>query len=660
MVNELRVGALNYSDIVSYIAGKLPTVESLGMQGFDPGNTGIPPLPRIVFSGTDAFTSIKYGPTNGFGEAALSMTSNVFTLADALTVSMGRHTLKLGFEGRRDYFNVLQQTNARGQITFSGSKTSSNSTGYSFADFLIGLPSSTQQVPVKAKTLLTENEYAGFAQDTWRVRPNLTLDFGLRYELSPSPSEAKNRIAMFSALIPGGGFVVACSNGQLPSSQFLQSVTSKLTDATGKLKYTIACGSNYGYSDSNLVSTGTKNWAPRLGLVWDPTGRGVYSVRAGYGIVYTRYPVQYFLQTMLVNPPFAGLFPYSQKITNGAAALTLTAPYGGSGSATVSPLGIDKNFVLPNNQQWNLAIARALGSKNVLSIAYVGNKGTHLFRSFNVNQLEPDATGALVRTFNTNFGTSSIPVRRSDGNSTYNAMTLEFRRRAAKNLNMQANWTWAKATDDVSTNVQSAGLDLLSPGRDRADSDYARRHTISYNATYDLPFGRGHFFGSDMPKWADAVAGGWMLSGIWHWSTGRFMTASYTAQGGLSGNRPDVVPGVSPNLPRDQRTKGHWFNPAAFQPAPIIDPVNGLPRFGNAGRNTIIGPGMNAVDMSLRKSFRFEKGRRLSFEASLFNAFNHPNWGNPDTNVSNTNTVGTVNNLSRPMRQGQFAARYDF
>jgi hypothetical protein len=662
IVNELRLGGMNYSDIVTYSPGSLPTVDSLGMQGFERANLSIPPLPRITFSGNDAFTTIKYGPTNGYGEAALSMTANVFTIADSVLATKGKHTFKTGFEGRRDYFNVLQQTNARGALTFSGSASSANSTGYSLADFLIGLPSSSQQVPIKPKALLTENEYAAYGQDTWHLTPRVIVDAGVRYEYSPSPSEVKNRLAMFDPNLSGGGFVVACNDGQLPTSYFLPSVVSKLTDASGNFIFPMVCGSSVGFNAKNLVTTGGQNWAPRIGFSWDPSGEGLYSIHGGYGIVYTRYPVQYFLQTMLVNPPFAGLFPYSQKITSGKAALTLDAPYGGTGKASVSPVGIDKNFQLPSNQQWNLTVQRALGSSNVVTVAYVGNKGTHLFRSYNVNQAEVDATtGAVTTPYSANFGTTSIPVRHSDGNSIYNAMILEFRRRTTRGLSLQANWTLAKAIDDVGTNVQTAALDILSPGRDRANSDYARRHGINVNAVYMLPVGTGRAFGGSMPGWADAVAGGWIVSGIWHWTTGRYLTATMTSQGGLSSNRPDVVPGVSANLPFSKRSRNHWFNPDAFTLPPLLDPSTGLPRFGNAGRNTIIGPGTNVADLSLRKTFTlWNEKSRLSTEMSLFNSFNHPNWGDPDTNISNANTVGVVSTISKPMRIAQFAVRMDF
>jgi hypothetical protein len=659
-VNELRFAGMNYSDIASYTAGNAPTVTSLGLQGFELGDNSIPLFPKVTFSGTDAFTTIKYGPTNGYGEAALSMVANIWTLADTYTISAGKHTFKIGFEGRRDYYNVLQQSSARGSMTFTGSATSATSSGYSLANLLMGLPSSTQQVAIKPKALLIQNEYAGFAEDDWRLASHLTVELGLRYELSPSPTEQHDRLAIFDPDLAGGGFVVACKNKQLPTSQFLPSVVAKLTNSSGAFPFPVVCGSSVGYNAENLVSTGAKNFGPRLGLVWDPTGSGLYSIHAGYGIVYSRYPIQYFLQTALVNPPFAGTFPFSQKITSGAAALTLDAPYGGSGSATVTPLGIARNFSLPDNQQWNLALERSIHTTNVVSLRYVGNKGTHLFRSFDANQpfVNPN-TGVVTEPLSANFGTTSALVRHSDGNSTYNAMTIEFRRRAARGLNLQANWTWAKAIDDLDLNPQAAGLDAVSPGADRGNSAYARRHQINVNSTYQIPFGRGLKFGSQLSTWEDSLLGGWLVSGIWHWNTGLFLTPTATSEGGLSNTRPDVVPGVNPNLPRGQRTREHWFNAAAFVAAPLLDPTTDLPRFGNASRNTVIGPGLDTVDFALRKAFRLRNAQRVSVEMNLFNALNHPNWGTPDMNISDS-TVASITAISKPMRETQFAVRYDF
>lgn len=644
-VNELRFGAMNFSDIVTYFNGSMPTLDQLGWRGFEPGNPGIPPLPQIQFSGTDAFTPIKYGSTATYGEAALSMVNNVFTLGEALSLTRGKHQIKAGFEGRRIYLNALQQSNARGQITFRGANAATSS-GYSFADFLLGIPGSSQQVPVKPKVLLIQTELASYVQDDWRIRPNLTLSFGLRHELFLNPYEERNRLAMFDDTI--GAIVVASNNGELPVKEFLPLVVANLTDGQGRWRFPLLSDKEANAAPRRLLKTQYGNWGPRFGFVRQmPSARMV--VRGGYGIFYSRYPIQYLLQTVGINPPFAGLFSYSQAIQSGQPALRLTEPYAAPrASASVSPAGLQRDFQLPDNQQWNLTIERSLGWNTVASLGYIGNKGTHLFRSINANGPYLDkATGTVKRRYSSTFGTSAINMRLSNGNSIYNAMQLEVRRRAQKGLLFQGNWTWAKGLDDVGPTVQAAALDLENLGRDRANSDYVRRHVININATWQLP-------------WKHRYFGGWRLSTIWRYTTGRYLTPTFASTGGLSNNRPDVVPGVNPNLPRSQRSPSRWFNPAAFREVPPVDPETGLPRFGNAGRNIVIGPGLNVMDASLAKQFKIRETGTVSFRLEMFNLLNHPNYGAPDMNISNVNTVATINRVIRPMRQAQFALRYDF
>jgi hypothetical protein len=156
-----------------------------------------------------------------------------------------------------------------------------------------------------------------------------------------------------------------------------------------------------------------------------------------------------------------------------------------------------------------------------------------------------------------------------------------------------------------------------------------------------------------------AVLGNWKLGAIWHFSTGRYLTPTFTSSGGLSNSRPDVVYGISPNFPRDQRTPQLWFNPAAFAVVPATDPITGLPRFGNAGRNTILGPGTNYMDANLAKVIPLKGERRnLTFRVEAFNVLNHPNYANPALNISTTTTVGTITSVLRPMREVQLAARF--
>jgi hypothetical protein len=189
-----------------------------------------------------------------------------------------------------------------------------------------------------------------------------------------------------------------------------------------------------------------------------------------------------------------------------------------------------------------------------------------------------------------------------------------------------------------------------------------RRHQISSNLTWEIPVGRGRSIGSTLPAWLNGAVGGWRLSGIWRYTTGRYLTPTYTNTGAFTANnRPDVVYGISPNLPRDQRTASHWFNPAAFAIPPATDSVTGLPRYGNAGRNIVMGPGLNNCDGSLSKIFpvRGER-RRIVVRMDMFNIMNHPNWANPDMNISNVNTVTSISNINGTMRQAQFAVEFQF
>src|SRR5262249_450169 len=221
-VNELRFGYANYDSLTTYDDGGLPTFAALGLGGCESTGLGAAPTPRITFSGGDGFTQLNYGGNANFGMAALTKISNTYTLSETFTHTRGSHVLKFGFEGRRTAFNALQQTNARGAISFSPSATSANSTGYPFADFLIGLPSSTQEVAIKQPILLLQTEIASYAQDDWRVTPRLLLSLGLRHEAFFNPTEERDRLAIFDP--ETGAIVVATDGGSLPVREYLPSV----------------------------------------------------------------------------------------------------------------------------------------------------------------------------------------------------------------------------------------------------------------------------------------------------------------------------------------------------------------------------------------------------------------------------------------------------
>ena len=152
------------------------------------------------------------------------------------------------------------------------------------------------------------------------------------------------------------------------------------------------------------------------------------------------------------------------------------------------------------------------------------------------------------------------------------------------------------------------------------------------------------------------------MGGIWRHQTGQYLTPTFSQSNALSNNRPDRVLGVSADLPGDKRGPQRWFSPAAFAIPPTLDPATGEARFGNCGRNVVLGPGLNVMDLAMYKMFPLGKNERrsISFRFELFNALNHPNWGNPDMAITNTATVATINRVTVPARQAQFALRFDF
>ena len=191
----------------------------------------------------------------------------------------------------------------------------------------------------------------------------MTLSLGLRHELFLNPYEDRNRLAMFDLYT--GGIVVASDSGTLPTQEYLPAVVSKLTDSTGKWKFPLTSDISAGFTPRRLLDTQFGYFGPRAGFTWEVLPKTV--IRSGYGIFYSRYPIQYLLQTVAVNPPFAGTFSYSQSIANGNPTLTLGNPYSASGTASVSPAGIQKDFKLPSNQQWNLTIERELSANTLVT-----------------------------------------------------------------------------------------------------------------------------------------------------------------------------------------------------------------------------------------------------------------------------------------------------
>ena len=519
-------------------------------------------------------------------------------LNDTLSWLKGRHTFAFGGEIRRVYNDnfSLDTTIFR----FS-----------SVTNFLNDTVSSFNFAGTSANRILSP-AYDGFAEDSFKVIPNLTLQLGLRYSWYSTPSESANRFTVFDAATIS--LVQVGTNGIGPA-----------------------------------FHTNNKNFQPRLGVVWDPFKNQKTIVRAGYAIL-TDEPVTGIITGLNSNPPF------SQPVTSTANGLKLTNANTVAGPSGLAPAAIDPNFDNPYVQSYNLNIEEQLTPSTGLTIAYLGSKGTHLRIARNINQLEL-VGGALGRPFPTLSSTSPIKPNvnlgnitevTSGANSSYNAVVVELNRRLSHGLQLISSYTYSKSIDDNSLNSQGTILqNSLDVANGRGLSDFDARHRFVISGFYELPF---H---------GNRLVSGWEIGTIVQAQTGNPLnvttgisnftgTTALTAGGGL---RPDLLAPVTVT-----GNPAQWFsNPVVCTPftqtgisqplcsatpnAAFALPLGSTPagdHFGNLGRNALTGPGFVNTDLSLVKNTKLTERMNLQFRTEAFDVFNHPNFGNPNLNAQSS------------------------
>lgn len=528
-------------------------------------------------------------------------------LNDTLSWLKGRHSFAFGGEIRRVYNNnfSLDPTIFR----FS-----------SVTNFLNDAPSSFSFAGTTADRILSP-AYDGFAEDSFKMRPNLTLQLGLRYSWYSTPSETANRFTVFDSAGP--------------------SLVQVGTNGIGQ-----------------PFHTNNKNFQPRLGVVWDPFSNQKTIVRAGYAIL-TDEPVTGIITGLNSNPPF------SSPLTSTTATMLNAASV--AGASGLSPTTIDPNFDNPYVQSYNLNIEEQLTPSTGLTVGYMGSKGTHLRIARNLNQLEL-VGGSLVRPFPTLSATSpikpganlgNITEVTSGANSNYNALVIELNRRLTHGLQLISSYTYSKSIDDNSLNSQGTILqNSLDVANGRGLSDFDVRHRFVLSGFYELPF---H---------GNRLIAGWEVGTIIQAQTGNPLnvttgisnftgTTALTAGGGL---RPDLLGPVGTT-----GNPAQWFTNAVVcaestqtgitQPlcsatpnAAFALPVGTTPagdHFGGLGRNALTGPGFVNTDLSLVKNTKLTERLNLQFRTEAFDVFNHPNFGNPNLNAQ-SGTFGRITSTRFP------------
>ncbi|MDQ5844912.1 MAG: TonB-dependent receptor, partial [Acidobacteriota bacterium] len=547
--------------------------------------------------------------------------TNTFQLLDSATYVRGAHLVKFGADIRAVQQNGFRDVQSRGFLNFSPFAY----TGVALADLLLGLPLVTGGARVDNPQHLRAESYHFFVNDSWRVKRNLTLSAGLRYEYNSPPVDVTDRANLYDASTRS---LVQVGTGGMPRS---------------------------GYeSDKN-------NFAPRVGLAWTLGDNERTVLRAGYGLYYDTSPLAPG-EALYFNRPF---FDFNLFFPLPFLPLTLSDPFPAFFPFALpdSAQAIQRDLRTPYMQHWNLNVQRQLWRSTVLEVGYVGSKGTKLLSARDLNQPQPSVLPPGLP-----FVPRPVPqfdeinTIESRASSNYHSLQARFQQRLAAGLALLASYTWSKSIDDASNFFPSAGdpnypqnsYDLRA---ERGRSNFDVRHRLSVSYVYDLPFGRGGTYLADKGVWS-TVLGGWQTAGIVTVQTGRPFTVALIREFDNSGTGFSALgfgANDRPNVARDpvlsERTPERWFNTAAFDfPPPGT--------FGNAGRNILDGPGYQNVNASLIKNTALSERLNLQLRAEAFNLFNHPNLNLPD-NFLGSPTFGQITSAREP-RHIQFGVKLLF
>lgn len=590
-----------------------------------------------------AATPINYGLpqvslTNftGFNDTLPNVVHNQqVRFTDNLTVVKAKHTWRAGIEYRRNQNNRLTQPLARGSYTFSGALTSqlgSNGlpvagTGLDFADFLLGLPYSTNEKFGASATYLRYWGFIGYVQDDWRPTTRLSLTLGIRYEFMPPWTELNGNMANLD-INPAFSQVAVYTQGQ-----------------------TAPFSGNVGGA---LIRPDYNNWAPRLALAWRPPLKKNTTVRAGYSWFYNSTAYSGVSNSLVNQPPFSQA---QLRYTSDAALLTLAngfppAPLG----SVQNTVAVDPNYKVGYAQIWNAGIETQIIRNMTLETIYTGTKGTRLdlLRSPNVYVGTGLDAQRLIP------AAAAFTYDQSNADSIYHALQVRLTRRMSKGFMINGSYTYGKSIDDASSfNGAGSQVGVMNDKNFRGErglSSFDVRHQLRFNYNYELPFG-------ERKTWLNhgkitEFVGNWALSGSTSLQTGtpytiRLLgsTSNNSGSGNNFADRPNQI--ADPNLSAGDRNALMFFNTAAF-----AIPTSGT--FGNAGRDTVIGPGSFTTNLALAKGIRFGKDqqRRLDLRFEANNVFNHPNFVGLNTSFGAT-TFGRVQGAAS-MRTVDLNLRFSF
>ncbi len=667
-INEARMGFTSQLNFFADLALDKGYPAQLGWQ-FAKAND----FPAVNFTGTYPYAWIDPSANAVYKEFT-------YDPSDVVTMIRGKHILHFGgeFLMYQNNSTAWGNTNA-GTLTFSGQYTQQwavdpgtgiagpvAGTGMEYADFLLGY--------AQAWSAGVSPEYGArfktpqvFVQDDWKIRRNLILNLGLRYQINHGWNEVHNNESSFDPTIVN------------PATNTLGAYWFGTTHLNGR---------------TALHADVYDTFQPRVGFSWQPNP--VTTFRGGFGV----YSYTWSLDTYGGNNTSYGMgaaISSSGSLTDQSNGILPVTTLGGTGNVfgTASALPYNQASNLPtayNGQgvgyvqyhtpvprvlQWNFAMQRAFGTDITAELAYVASHGSGLNFQTDVNAVPANAlsVGDAV-----NCGTGSpvgcsrpYPIylglagSTNNGISNYNSLQASITKRMKNGFSMSFNYVWSHMLDDMDSSGWGSRAgpqsfqNAFEPSANYSNSNFDVRNAFKGYAVYELPIGRGkHFLNSN--ALVDGVIGGWQVAGTIVLSTGNPFTVDATQntyqQAGTS--FPNWVQGVSP-IPANRSIK-NWFNPAAFS-----QPANGT--FGDVKRNSLYGPGLNVVNLSGSKTFSILESVKLQIRCDAQNAFNHPSFGVPsDASLGGSNGPGTaytsgttvLNTVTVQGRNLQLGARLTF
>ncbi len=681
LLNEFRFGVSNNDSATAYaFDGQQIT-----------GTFGLLNLPELTFNGLSSFNFDNSTTSFGKGKAGFGY-SHTYQWNDNLTWVKGRHTLKFGGDARR--------LRAQTALGFTGSDNYGNFdfdgrfTGAEVADFLYGLPYHSSYASVKQDNDGISYHYAAYAQDSFKVSPKLTLEYGLRWEYHPPFLDQGGDITNFDRSVARTGRVI------IPSSQHALDIT-----APGFLLSINACpaaawngipctpflqAKDAGWPDTLRFSR-KHDFNPRFGFAYRPFNDTKTVIRGGFG----RYNMTVLGAVFysLTGISSSDVREFSNSIDNGTPLFRLPQISTNGSGVTSSPFGQayfgtanDPHFKDPYALQWNLSVERDLGWSTGIRVSYIGLRSAELPFAPDLNQPLPSTIPYAQRPFTDRpfpyWG--RIYSRDTGANAIYSSMQTEINHRMSAGLTLSSAWTWAKNVGDAAGPAPGGWSGETGGGRlsnsmdrraDRGNIVFTRRHRWISNVIYELPVGKARRFMSRATPVVDAFAGGWRVSSIFLLQTGPFLTPTMSGgdPSGTGGDirgtlRPDAI-GIDPGLANP--TADVFLNRAAFVcPGRVPGASNqfscsGPPigRFGTAGVGTLVGPGTVNLSMAFGKDFRIAERATLKFEASFTNLPNHPNLSDPGTNITSL-AFGRITSArgadSGGNRIGAFVLRLEF